>query len=503
MDNPLVMQIVLGLLVLLALVFGGLSFKNWRAWDVIGGFLVFASAVTFLVFLSVSLKARRHWLQKLDGYQKEHARLLDEQEKLLHGDLAAVTQTAESLRSISAKLSRFMVDRGRIWRDCVPAAPAGDGTITVAGAEAGKPHQIPPNFILHAFREQPLQDGMIIPATYIGEFLVVASDDVSVQLRPTLLSPSLLASSRSNPNDFQINFGAVLIANATWSLYEMLPPDGHRVFVDMDVHPDLSIEGAPAFGQVKQEEVQAVFQFVMQHAFPTQQPPPQNAVLQALQQIVRDGLREEPTDPQDRIQVKVRFVKDHTEKVDTDVAQDILSDTFFDSQGQAQVDFLRRGDDGTVTLKPGAVVILRQDVANQLIRDGVCEAVERVYIRQLHDFSTAMHTLFDRWVDAQKETRGHLYNIAQMQTVNQQTSQMIQSRQDERTKLETDLQKVGFERDQMQALGTALETHLNNFRDEIRGLLAMNLALEEELETLQRRITEQVERAVDQAVAAP
>lgn len=504
MDNPLVMQIVLGLLVLMALVFGGLSIKTWRAWDVVGGFFVFLGAVSFLVLLSVSLKARRHWLKTLDQHQTENSRLLAEQERLLYGDLADVTQSEDSLRGVTAKLSRFLVDRGRVWRDCVPSPLGGDGTITVTvtGAAAGDPHPIPPNFILHVYRELPAADNVVLPAFYIGEFQVVSADETTVKLKPTLLSPSLLVGTRAQGAEFQNNFAATMIENATWALYEMLPPDGHRAFNDPDDLADLSVEGEPIFGEVQEAQIRQTFQQVLQNPFASIQPPSPQQLEALISQYLRDGKRAEASDPQDQVHLKVEFLKDHTEKVDTDVAQDILSETFFDSQGQAQVDFLRRGDDGTVTLKTGAVVVLPQEQANQLIRDGVCKLVEPIYVRQLTDFSKALHTQFDRWVDTQKKIAATNYNNQQMTAANQLTNQMIQTRQDERTKLESDLQYMTYERDQLAALREALEAQLAQLRDEIRGLLATNLALEQDLETTQQRISDQVDRAVEQAVSA-
>jgi hypothetical protein len=506
MDNPLVMQILLGVLVLLALVFGGLSAKTWRAWDVVGGFLVFLGAVIFLVLLATSLKARRHWMKTLDQYEKEYTQVTSEQEKLLYGDLTEAVQTEESLRSITAKLSRFMLDRGRIWRESVPAPPAGDGTITVsiAGATAEAPHQIPQNFVLYAFRDVPLADGRKVPAAYIGEFQVVAASPTNVQIRPTLLSPQLLAA--SSTSDFANRFVGNYIQNATWSLYELLPTDDHRTYTDPEVQPDLKVEGAPVFGAVNEGLLQEAFANVLQVATSVAQTfgtpvPNQAAIEQIVQRRLRDGRRAEPDDPPSETYLKVEFVQQHEEKVDSDVAQAVLNSNFFDSQGQAQVDFLRRGDDGTVTLQPGAVIVLPQEPANQLIRDGICKLVEPIFVRQLTDYTRGLQANFNRLVETQLKIRDSNYNMAQITAANQRISNLIQVRQDERNKVDADLKQVTYERDQVQMLVQKLQAALDKTKDEIRGLLSTNLSLEQDLSAIHQRIRDVVDQAGNETAA--
>lgn len=501
MDNPLVMQILLAVLILTALVVGGFSAKTWRAWDVVAGFLVFFSAAALLVLLSLSLKARRHWLKELDRYQKQYTAAVAEQTRLLYGDLTDVEQKDDSLKSLSAKLNRLLLDRGRVWREAVPAAPDAGGliTVTIAAAAAGSPHKIPQNFVLYVFREAASPTGVKIPITYVGEFQVAAVSETSVQLRAATLAPDLLRLS-SQPN-FQEAFTNSFVANTTWSLYEMLPVDDHRVFADPDLQPNLKVVGEPVFGAANEQQVRETLQFAAQNA--AQAPRPE--LLEAMvARYLRDGRRAEPTDAPRDVQLKVEFVKDYTLQVDAEVPQAAMGPDFFDANGQAQVPFLRSGsENGAVTMRPGAVVVLPQEQATELINAGTCKLVEPIYVRPLRDYSFGLRSLYDRWVDTVNRVRLLQYNQKQLTDANGRINAVYLRRQDERSKLEADLAKVGYERTEITKLTQRLQQDLGQFEAAVNRLIRDNLALQQRLADAHRLITEQVERAVQEAVAVP
>src|SRR5690606_19313084 len=141
------------------------------------------------------------------------------------GEYTAEDTTA-SIRSVRAEISRVLVDRGRVWRNCIPGNFDGQ-TVTVttspadpAGAAAPKPNNIAPKTVLYAFKEIPNAENILVPSVYVGEFQVTAATDTTVTLSPNLpLDSEQLQQARTN--------------DASWALYEIMPVDGHEFFAGM------------------------------------------------------------------------------------------------------------------------------------------------------------------------------------------------------------------------------------------------------------------------------
>ena len=78
-------------------------------------------------------------------------------------------------------------------------------------------------------------------------------------------------------------------------------------------------------------------------------------------------------------------------------------------------------------------------------------------------------------------------------------AKMLQEKQDERLKLEADVKKMTYEHQQMEGLKGQVEAQLAALKVNIRETLARCLSLEQQLENAQRYISENVERAVQEA----
>jgi hypothetical protein len=252
---------VLGLLFVLGVVFGVLSKSSWRWPDILAGFLVLVTAFAFVFLVSLSLKTRRAWVQRVAKDQKQNETLRAQNKRLLWGDdNEAALSGEDNLTAVSAALSRLLLDRGRVWRDAVPSVGPNDTfNLTIPGADAANPHQITPRFILYLFRENDVNvSGQVVnvPTNYIGEFEVVSVAENSVPVRPILYSPGLRAvqeAQAANPGNFTQVFSDFYIKKGDvgfeWSLYETLPIDDHVVFASSEAEPDLSAVGEPAFGR--------------------------------------------------------------------------------------------------------------------------------------------------------------------------------------------------------------------------------------------------------------
>lgn len=490
MDNPLLWQIILGVLVLAALVLGGLSTKTWRAWDVVAGYLVVLTAVALLILASASLKTRRTWLQQVSQLQQRYDTLVQEEQKLLHGDLTETIQVTPSLRSERYKLTRLLIDRGRVWRSCLPGAPE-QGSVAVQVVEdPAASHQITAGMVLYVFREAPVDEegSMLVPAAYVGEFRVTGANETGVVLTPTLsLNPGQLA---------QLGFGG-----STWSLYEKMPSDNHRLFTDTDITPDLQREGAPIFGEVDEEELADVFQFVQDNLPQESQLSPER-LQEVIDQFARDGQRATDVDAPETIHLKVRFLKEHTVQVDTNVAQGALTSGPFDASGAAQVEYLQRADGDSVTIQPNAVVVLTPSVANQLIQEEVCELVEPIFVRPLQNFSLALNRLYHRRLRNTQMVQAVRYNTTMLTAAKEKVDQQTIYRQQERTRVEEDLEKVQFEREKISELATTMTETRDQVLARLRELFRENIRLAKSLEAFHNAALQRADQEVESAASA-
>jgi hypothetical protein len=508
---------LLGLLFVLGIVFLVLGAKTWRWPDVLAGVFVLLTALAFVFMMSLSLKTRRAWVKQYEELSTRNTTLKAESRRLLWGD--GNESGNENLTNLSSTLSRVLLDRGRVWRDSIPAVGPNDTfNITIPGADKDNPHQISPRFILYLFRENDVAverdapEGINLPTNYIGEFEVVAVSDTGVQVRPILYSPGLRAVQEANPGGFMQVFSDFYIVkdgkNFEWSLYETLPIDDHTVFTDPDTEPDLSEAGAPAFGPPDAVAINAAVDIATVNYSSQTISPELN---QALKEIyLQDGRRADPaTDPPQQIYTKVRLIKDYTEKVDTDVvAGGTANIQFFDAQGRTQVDFLRSEEGagatkGDVTVPKDSVILLPKAQATQLIEAGVGEPIEDIYVRPLNDFSTALRSVHDRLLELRIKLRATQRNLDLITAANQALAKMLQDKQEERTKLEADVKKMTYERQQMEGLLGQVDAQLTALKTNIRETLARCLSLEQQIEIAQRYIGENVERAVQEAVATP
>lgn len=500
MANPLIWQIFLGVAFLAAVVLGIYSVRTWRAWDIVAGFLVFLAGLGFLILAALSLHTRRTWLRQVSSLETRYQQLQQQTQEQLHGDPTEVPQVTPSLTSLRAQLSRLVIDRGRVWRDVVPTGADANGNVNITiTADAAAKHQIKDRMVLYAFREANLEGTSVVasdvkvPVAFVGEFHVTGVTDTGITISP----------SRPMEPDQQAQ---LTVGGATWSLYEKMPLDSHQVFTQSG-SSRTEQEGQPVYGEINEQQVREAFT-VVQNNLPEQTRVPAERLEETINNFVRDGKRATATDEPQSVFQKVRFEKEHKVQVDplaaaagaapAEGAPRKFSD-YFDPSGLAEAPILQRSDDDFVTIKPGTVVVLPPDTAGALISEGVATLLEPVYIRPLTDFAVALNTFFDRMNRTVQRIQAVRYNTATLQAAKAKVDQMTIYRQQERVKVEQDLEKVTFEVDQLNVLTDAVQQQLNQIRARMVGLYRENLQLVEYLQEAQRIITEQVEQSVADA----
>ena len=487
MSNPLVLQIISGLLALFFIFLLVMCWKTWRVTHILFTFFVFAGTVTFFAFASFVLKTHAAWRSHHKDYVAEIAKAEVEQGNLLHGDVLEVRQSEECIRSVRARLNDAIVDRGRVWTECTVTGANG-GQINLRTVPASlpptaqaTPNGIQPKTVLYAFAEKNSDEGFKVPGAYLGEFVVENASDADVTIRATL------------PLD-QTQVQLVNQPGMTWTLYELMPLDGHEVFAEMD-------EIAKMLVGLDKEELKKYFPVPRDLQG---QPWPAEKYDQFLDQYYRFNREATEDDPPEETWVQVKFLEAHEFQVDSEAIESVLEGEgrFFDRQGRAVEARLQQGEEGTVRFEVGDTGIFDLETADTLITDGVCEKVKPVYRRALHDYEHFFRETYYRVkelvADKERADRGMKTALETKALAEEQAAY----RTTEKLKLEQDL--VGFrtELNDITNYDQALQAEWAKTRLRLSELYRTNNQLAEELIRMQYQLADEINRRSAQAATS-
>jgi hypothetical protein len=482
MDNPVIYQALGALLILFFLFLTYMFTKTWRWFHVVCTFFVFGASIAFMCYATMSYKTHAAWrsieLKNRLAAEKAEADF----DMLMYGDRNDLEQ--KSIRSQNAEFARLIFDRGRVWRSCTPSAPQGNGSIAVSTVSAGTAdpaavdNQIEKDMILYAFAEAEapvevgLPGGTKVPEFYLGEFTTTAATSNSVTLTPTLPLGNLQRQ-------------RIQAGGQTWTLYETMPIDGHKFFsTDPDVTSNLNedADDEPIFG-------------TMDAAFLGQWLP--QGVRDSYS---RDGKRAADTDLPENTWVKVRFTEEHEEVVDSDATLGGVegSQDWFD-RGRAEIPLLQRGS--VAKFKKGEIGVFPQADADDMISRGVCERIEPIYVRPLNDYEYQFRSIHLQTVQIRQDIERIQRNIGEQTGTNARTQTLIAYRTEEKNKLQGDLDKFTYERDQITEYFGKLQKHLADTRALLSRLYRTNFQLAEELRTTSENLTREINRRTAEAVA--
>lgn len=469
--NPLVYQILGGLLVIGYIVLLVMCWKTWRITHIMCSFLVFGGICTFLAFSSLVLKTHAAWRSLYVQYEKALEKSEADKLKLLQGDLVEVEQKEESIRSLRAQLTNVVIDRGRIWRECRPVAAVDADTVRVStvpaslpATEQPKPSGIQPKQILYVFSEKDTSEGWKVPAAYLGEFTVDEATENEVTLSTTL---------PLDPDQIQ----KIQAGGATWALFELMPLDGYEVFAVLDPNENMLV------GMDKEE---------LKLYVPNEFNWPPEKFDKLLDTFYRFNRPTQEGDPPENTWLQVRFLKPHKIQVDSDAEQPTLESTYFDASGRAVVRTLRRGEEGTVEFEVGDTGVFDQTTADTLIADGVCEKVKPVYRRLLHDYEHFFHDTFHRHLELDDSIRRATRDRDEMVALKTRAEEQVAFHQGEKDRCQQELAKFQLERTEVTAYAQRLEAGRLQTLQRLSQLYQENYRLAEELKQLQYRLAEQI-----------
>lgn len=470
---------LLGFLVILVIAQAVIVWKaapDWRWYQITPVVITMLLAVVFLYPLALSLKSRQAWHKIKEELDARIKIVKAEQLELRYGDPNDPLAT-DGVQQLSQQLAKIGVEAGRRWRSLqltqsdfqgqpriILSRPAAEAAIPGEPAEADAVPAdpiplIPDGLVVYGFgeRPQPGVDGLM-PVFYLGEFRVTASTPTQVTLSPT---GPLLPAQRQAIEGRQA---------ASWSIYEMLPLDGHGPFIaDGSVPDDNNL-----FGRMNEEQIRALLG---------------NSVLpETLAKYLEDGRRSKPDDAPLTRWVKVQFIKNYSVVVDSPDQRDALSGGFFDGSGRAVDSRLQHGNGGEVKFKKDDELILKAEAANALLDEGVARLVDTYFLRPLNDYRFVLRRIRLRLAElAQRKTELEFEQTVLQRAINA-TDNMQISTQTEKLKLEQDLAQTEVETKALRDFNETLQSDLKNSRQRLITLYRSNQQLEDELEQFHRSI---------------
>jgi hypothetical protein len=464
--------------------------KSLRWFDLTLMTLAFFLSIAVLPLASGVLQVRADWEKVRKDLAVRETKALNGISEIKYGKQGPVE--APPLSAIEGELNRIRADAGRIWRGVslvnvqgdlvaapeqavfhlrfVPRQPADpNAAANPTGAEPpaeADPNAAPPvaapavagdgtvrvpeASIVFCFAEREF-DGLRVPGLYLGDFKVDKAEGNDLYLK------SLLP---MHPESRQ----AIAARRAPmWSIYELIPVDGHEPFVAAGSEPD----DKQLFGRMDEDLLRKLMPQVP---------------ASTLNRYKRDGSRSEENDPPNVLWAKIEFTKKHEIVVDSGDKRNAADGGYFDTQGQAVDSRLQRGE--PVTFAPPQRIDIEASAATQLKAQGVAEILDRYFVRPLNDYRFLYSNIINQ-LDRVAERQVVLTQMKiELDSAVERTVKLLQEEQDVKDKLEKERDQVEKEK---QAIANYFKEVTEEFQNEKRlvaKLYEQNLELARRLASL-------------------
>lgn len=481
--------VLIALLVLYVIAFLVLLWKSaaiWRWYQLLMAAVVMILAITFLAPLSGVLKTRAAWNKM---FQTVESQL--ETEK---ATFRRLNEEERGVNQLQLELQNLSLESGRVWRHLqmqnvtpqgitlarIPQqVPGLDPALAADPAAAAQPPAnagplIAESSIVYGFAEQTMQfdqTNWSVPVQYLGEFKVVSSTPTEVVVL-TLNPPT--AKQRALIENGQARI---------WSLYEVLPLDGHVPFVAQGSQPDDN----NMFGRVDTDLLQTLFgdrlsaETLDAYRKDGQRAAEGTVVVQA------DGDDAAAADPslqarneQLSLWSKIKFTKPYSETVDSSEQREAKEGGFFE-MGYSVDSRLKRIDGPVVKFSVGDEVFVAAEVATDLRDQGVADILGNYNVRELNDYRFVLRRTELR-ID---EVQDLIAELNKQKTVLEQTMAMTdamnQKYQIDKSELEADSEQIITERAAIKAYTAKIEEEMNATKQQLTALYQSNLQLTAQL----------------------
>ncbi|MEO1529296.1 MAG: hypothetical protein AAFX06_28075 [Planctomycetota bacterium] len=453
---------------------------EWRWYHITTAVISMILSIVFLFPTAGVLKSRAAWHKLKEELETQYEDVQETRKVLQYGDDAG----APGLKAMSLALSKVGGEAGRRWRSMtlVQQSQNGQGKLEIVlrkqneavdpnlgGAAAPAPAAgpiIPESLVVYGFGEGQFQN-VSTPMMYLGEFKVVNSVGNSVTITPT------------TPLE-QVQQTAITSGRATlWSIYEMLPLDGHTPFI-----AEGSVGDNDNFlGRIDEELIKQLLP-------PVTNSPNQTLVdtrNRTIASYLRDGQRGKPEEPEAKW-IRVTLDKKYTIDVDSPDKRGALEGGFFDNNGRSVDSRLQRADGGTIEFAAGEELIVTEAAAAQMKADGVIASVEgdTYYVRPLNDYRFVLRRIRLEITELEARIKELQYEEQVLQSAVASTADMIEKRQIEKVKLEADLAQYQVEGKAIKAYHAEVSDSLRKMNETAASLYQSNQSLLRQIEQLSR-----------------
>lgn len=470
---------LLGLLIVLVLAQAFLLWKaapTWRWYEMVAIIMTTILAVVFVFPVAGALKSRSAWYKKKEELDVRFEKAKFENRDLRNGDRNNPLSD-EGVLAMSQELAAVGLEAGRRWRGLrlsnssfngEPAivltrplqepGPGEEPPAEAAAADAPTVPLIAEGMVVYGFGEGRGPDiDVPVPVGYLGEFRVVSSTPNQVTLSPT---GPLIASQQE-----LIQSGKA----SSWSIYELLPLDGHEPFIAAGSIPD----NDNVFGRIDDKLIGTILA---------------SAPEQTRESYLRDGARARADDPPASRWVKIEFTKPYSISVDSLEKRGALQEGFFDGSGRAADSRLLAGGTGEVKLAKGEPLLVKKEAADALRAEGVARLVDEYYLRPLNDYRYVLRHMRLRIADLQNRSKILGFEKEVLQRAIDATDSMLVSYQTDKLLLEQDFDQTEAERKAIEAYNEKLRVSVKESREKLVRLYRSNQSLEVELAEIQGTI---------------
>lgn len=474
---------ILGLLVVVLIGFFVVVWKasrNWRWFNIVAACISMLLAIAFLFPTAGVLKSRAAWHQLKETLEVQAAQVKSEYRVIKYGD-PANPEAGEGIVTLNQRLRKLGLEAGRRWRNlqlqsanqnvvlvqqqqpgaAIPEAAPADGEPAAAPAEPLP--LIPEGLVVYGFGETANENQVMIPTFYLGEFRVDASTPNQVTMTPTGPLEQQQIQAINSPR------------GRSWTLYELLPLDGHDPFIaEGSTSSDDNV-----LGRVDEELVTKLLRDKVRP--------------ETLQSYLRDGEGATTQDPPASRWTKIEFLKNYEDQVDSPDARGALDSGFFDGTGRSVDARLQRGEDGKVKFKKGDQIVLKEEAADQLIADGTAKLVFEYYLRPLNDYRYILRRIRLRLTELADRTKELEIEKGLLEQSIAKSAAMSVVNQDIKNKLEQDLAQFGVEKAAISKYTQQIRERSQKDRAEMARLYRENMELEQKLERLHRLVQQRYE----------
>ncbi|MCH2120484.1 MAG: hypothetical protein MK136_04585 [Pirellulaceae bacterium] len=509
-----------------------LSAKSWRVLHILAMLFVFSCAATFGVFFAMTTKTYTAWKETDVVNQKKVETARAEMEDLLYGEDGAEF-APDSLVALKGQLNREIIGRGRVWRNATAVLQDGNLVAQIppspdAEADQASPTVIDPESPMFVFLETAIQsasnpslDGVMVPVTYLGEFVVESATQTQVVLRPTL-----------------VFYDPAAYAGQQWTvvLYEKMPGDTHDLLIQAETISDDPIQTR----EILQKEIFNISDDLFNPDDPNFDLEVATKAEALLDQYQFDGktlgeiddIIEQLADAKGRINTDfvetiepneewllVKFLKDHSVEVNapnsgddaTDVRRTAVQRGFYDNKGLAISADLRLEEDNVTFAKDDTVLVDRLTGEdgyvdpdgiriNSLVEDEIVQIEERYFFRTLNDYPLLFRELNIAGYQLDKMLEEERRQTATMEVALKKADAQITKGEEEQLQLNADIENLQNDVDVAQAHLDKLASLLMARQQKINALFVQTQAMAQRKADLESGLVKEIDDRTEDAI---